>query len=199
MLAAALGTEVAAALAMQSKGYVACGLVVVCLACGGHVESGFERSGDEGDVTSDAAGGTFVHGEPRTAVDTADAAASTQSSEEAGFDGAGNGGAGLPACEGSCSGCDPELGLCFIRCKGDWACVQAELSCPEDWPCAVLCEGVNACTQADVRCPPGHACSLECQGRSSCTQLSLHCEGELCELSCRDERSCTQLYREPLE
>lgn len=102
----------------------------------------------------------------------------------------------LPACEGSCSGCDPDLGFCYIQCVGDRTCIQAELTCPEGWPCVVLCKGTSACIQAEVTCPSNERCSLECSGDSACIQLALGCQGDLCQLSCSGASSCSQLRRE---
>lgn len=99
-------------------------------------------------------------------------------------------------CEGSCSGCDLQPGICYVECNGDGSCTQTDLVCPEGYPCEISCFGDNACIQADAWCPDGYPCSLECNGRLSCTQLRYHCGGSGCSFSCRGSHACTQVHRD---
>lgn len=126
------------------------------------------------------------------------AGSSSASSDTRGTGGASQGTPAPPTthCEGSCSGCDPARGVCFIQCNGDGACTQAELVCPPDWPCEISCHGADSCIQADVYCPAGYRCSLDCGGAESCIQLTYHCSGSGCELSCGNRQACEQLERE---
>jgi hypothetical protein len=186
---------------------------VVTVACGGRVEFG-AGCGDDGcgdnafeyeqaDSSSTSSSGVSQRDQDMAGEldsESSPEMSETRSTAGSGADGdqgvsAQNMADRLPRCEGSCSGCDPELGFCYIQCVGDYTCMQSELTCPEGWPCYVLCEGQLTCTQADVTCPPGQQCALECSGRSSCTQLEMACEGYQCELSCNGTSACTQLRR----
>lgn len=171
------------------------------LACGGRVEygtDGFEdgsgleperpatgRTAGELSGSSGASAGSGGSGSRGISGSDAGAPASGGSASSGG---------GAPRCQGSCSGCDPETGVCYIQCVGDRTCIQADLDCPEGWPCEILCHGSGACTQARISCPRDFPCSLECSGDRSCIQATFPCSGHLCELACSGSGACTQLH-----
>ncbi len=87
--------------------------------------------------------------------------------------------------------CPSVLGDCNLNCDDSFACIQANITCPQG-NCDVNCPSDYSCQSSVMQCS-GDNCLLSCEGRESCSYSTIESLGENYLINCEGQDSCSYL------